>query len=98
MTITNARDLVLSYLRQEKVQLWLPSYTNDDAGAASLRCLAEKVSNHLSASSEVPPNVDDIFSILSQLQIHALQKLKKHSVDIKILATQKTRKNHSLFG
>ena len=89
MTTTNARDLVLSYLRQEKVQLWLPPYTNDDAGAASLRCLAEKVSNHLSASSEVPPNVDDIFSILSQLQIHALQKLKKNSVDIKVLATQK---------
>lgn len=90
MTTTNARDLVLSYLRQEKVQLWLPPYTNDDAGAASLRCLAEKVSNHLSASSEVPPNyVDDIFSILSQLQSHALEKLKKHSVDIKVLATHK---------
>mmetsp|Transcript_30083 Transcript_30083/g.44895 ORF Transcript_30083/g.44895 Transcript_30083/m.44895 type:complete len:700 (+) Transcript_30083:74-2173(+) len=87
------RDLVLSHLRQEKVQLWLPPYhqREGDADATksdALRNLAQLLTEQLSSSSETPFKVEDIYSILSQLQSHALQKLKKYCVDIKILATQ----------
>eukprot|EP00984_Skeletonema_dohrnii_P021618 scaffold10851_cov155-Skeletonema_dohrnii-CCMP3373.AAC.8 len=87
------KDLVLSHLRQEKVQLWLPPYhqREGDADATksdALRNLAQLLAEQLSSSSETPLKVEDIYSILSQLQSHALQKLKKYCVDIKILATQ----------
>jgi hypothetical protein len=92
---TPTRDLVLSHLRQEKLQLWLPPYCQRERSVAdaksdtdALRNLAQVMAEKLSSSSEAPLKVNDIFSILSQLQCHALQKLKKHSVDIKILATK----------
>jgi hypothetical protein len=92
---TPTRDLVLTHLRREKVQLWLPPYWQQERSEAdatsdtdALRNLAQVLAEDLSTSSEPPLKVDDIFSILSQLQSHALQKLKKHSVDIKILATK----------
>ena len=90
--MTPTRDLVLSHLRQQKVQLWLPPYHQRDANGATnsdaLRNLSQVLAEQLPSSSEAPLKVDDIFSILSQLQSHALHKLKRHSVDIKILATK----------
>ena len=90
---TPTRDLVLSHLRQEKVQLWLPPYHQregdvDGTKSDALRNLAQLLAEQLSSSSKAPLKVEDIYSILSQLQSHALQKLKKYCVDIKILATQ----------
>lgn len=88
---TPTRDLVLSHLRREKVQLWKQPYHQIDADTTStsdaLRTLAQGLAEQLSTTSEAPLKVDDILSILIQLQSHALKKLESHSVNIKILAT-----------
>ncbi len=90
---TPTRDLVLSHLRKEKVELWSEPYhqqeINADASTRSdaLRTLAQGMAEQLSDSTKVPLKVNDILAILTQLQSHALKKLERYSVDIKILAT-----------
>lgn len=98
---TPTRDLVLSHLRKEKVQLWSEPYhqqeidADDTTSSDALRTLAQGLAEELSTSSEAPLKVDDILSILTQLQSHALKKLEKYSVDIKILATPQHFENLS---
>lgn len=92
--MSTAKDLVLARLRKDKVKLWLPPYRDlPTQGGGANRDALEKLAASLQttlAKEQRNITTGEIIDILSELQDHAVQKLKdKQSVTIKILASSR---------
>ena len=94
--MATVKELVLHYIRRDKVKLWIPPYRNlptqgGDANNDALIILAKSLINKISSSENnisPTPTQDEVYNVLIELQSHAVQKLKeKNSINIKILGS-----------
>ena len=93
--MTDTKSLVLNYLRNEKIKLWLPPYRKlptDNGGGPNnieLTNLAQTIQTALSKNksndANALPTTDDILASIIELQNHAIQK---NSITIKIIASK----------